>query len=62
PLGHAERPVDEAALRVKFLDCTRGLTGAEALFADLRRLRDQPSVGALVRRVSLATSGAGAGT
>ena len=52
PLGHAERGVDEAALEAKFADCTRGLPGAMALYTDLRRLREQPSIADMVGRVA----------
>ncbi|MDN5913549.1 MAG: MmgE/PrpD family protein [Pseudonocardia sp.] len=58
PLGHASRPVDEAALEAKFADCAPAAD--PRLFHDLRRLRDRPSVAELASRIALAAAtGAG---
>jgi len=47
PKGHWQKPMSEAELRVKFLDCTEGRLGrkqAEALFEKLNNLEDVASL------------------
>jgi 2-methylcitrate dehydratase PrpD len=47
PKGHWQKPLTEAELREKFLDCTEGRLGrkqAEALFAKLNKLEDVTSL------------------